>query len=262
MSLVTCTMFAFLLRLAILIPSSHHVQFEGALLFHVYFDTLGFRTWMFLICNSAAAKHHQLLKVFWGLRGWVFRCKTAWFSLWDSIRPSNFRLERAGPRNAAKLVQVLYYADILLDLKQLKVFADQRLYDYLRFNALGLLIPPVLTVWEACHWLQQPSPERDHFDHLVASKLMQKIIHRLGSGNPDTRDFAGDVVRSLQTETWHHVLASLGCVTRGFFVLSQVQCFGVVLCQAPSVRKHPLLQGAKNAEAGEVFPIFKMVENW
>jgi hypothetical protein len=81
-----------------------------------------------------------------------------------------------GPQNAAKLVQVLYYADIVLDLKQLKVFADQRLYDYLGFNALGLLIPPVVTVWEAFHWLQQPSPERDHFDHLVRSKLMQKII--------------------------------------------------------------------------------------
>jgi hypothetical protein len=37
------------------------------------------------------------------------------------------------------------------------------------------------------------------------------------------------VVRSLQTETWHHVLASLGCVTRVFFALSHVQCFGVVL---------------------------------
>jgi hypothetical protein len=69
----------------------------------------------------------------------------------------------------------------VLDLKQLKVFADQRLYDYLGFNALGLLIPPVVTVWEAFHWLQQPSPERDHFDHLVrssssSSKLMQQII--------------------------------------------------------------------------------------
>ena len=81
-----------------------------------------------------------------------------------------------GPQNAANSFRSLYYADILLDLKQLKVFADQRLYDYLRFNALGLLIPPVVTVWEACHWLQQPSPERDHFDHLVRSKLMQKII--------------------------------------------------------------------------------------
>ena len=97
--------------------------------------------------------------------------------------------------------------------------------------------------------LRSPRPlQADATDH-----------HRLGSSNPDTRDFAGDVVRSLQTETWHHVLASLGCVTRGFFVLSQVQCFGVVLCQAPSVRKHPLLQGAKNAEAGEVFPILKTV---
>ena len=66
--------------------------------------------------------------------------------------------------------------------------------------------------------LQQQQQQADATDH-----------HRLGSGNPDTRDFAGDVVRSLQTETWHHVLASLGCVTRVFFALSHVQCFGVVL---------------------------------
>ncbi|CAL1152301.1 unnamed protein product [Cladocopium goreaui] len=109
------------------------------------------------------------------------------------------------------LVLVLYYADILLDLKQLKVFADQRLYDYLRFNALGLLIPPVLTVWEACHWLQQPSPERDHFDHLVASKLMQKII----------------IVLAVATQT--HVIL-------------------LVMWSVRFKQKHPLLQGAKNAE--------------
>ncbi|CAL1152303.1 unnamed protein product [Cladocopium goreaui] len=109
---------------------------------------------------------------------------------------------------------VLYYADILLDLKQLKVFADQRLYDYLRFNALGLLIPPVLTVWEACHWLQQPSPERDHFDHLVASKLMQKII----------------IVLAVATQT--HVIL-------------------LVMWSVRFKQKHPLLQGAKNAEVAE-----------
>lgn len=128
-----------------------------------------------------------------------------------SIRPSNFRLERAGPRNAAKLVQVLYYADILLDLKQLKVFADQRLYDYLGFNALGLLIPPVVTVWEACHWLQQPSPERDHFDHLVRSKLMQKIIILLAVATQThvilLVMWSVRFKQKLGITSWHHLAA-------------------------------------------------------
>jgi hypothetical protein len=101
----------------------------------------------------------------------------------------------------------------VLDLKQLKVFADQRLYDYLRFNALGLLIPPVVTVWEACHWLQQPSPERDHFDHLVRSKLMQKIIIVLAVATQThvilLVMWSVRFKQKLGITSWHHLAAWL-----------------------------------------------------
>ena len=56
------------------------------------------------------------------------------------------------------------------------LFEEQQLFDYLAFNALGLLIPPVVTMWDALHWLERPSPERDYFARLFRSGLVQKMV--------------------------------------------------------------------------------------
>ena len=74
------------------------------------------------------------------------------------------------------VAEVLFYADIALDLKQLKLFYDQDLVDYVAFNALGLLIPPVVTMLEALEWSRTPSPELSFFQSRIQSEVLQKII--------------------------------------------------------------------------------------
>eukprot|EP00434_Breviolum_minutum_P004704 symbB.v1.2.004147.t1/scaffold235.1/size321457/6 len=74
------------------------------------------------------------------------------------------------------LVGVLFYADIFLDLKQLKLFYDQDLVDYMAFNAFGLLIPPIVTLLEAFEWSRTPSPELNFFQSRIQSEVLQKII--------------------------------------------------------------------------------------
>jgi len=74
------------------------------------------------------------------------------------------------------VAQVLFYADIFLDLKQLKLFYDQDLVDYMAFNAFGLLIPPIVTLLEAFEWSRTPSPELNFFQSRIQSEVLQKII--------------------------------------------------------------------------------------
>ena len=72
--------------------------------------------------------------------------------------------------------EVLFYADVASDLKQLKLFYDQGLVDYMAFNAFGLLIPPVVTMLEAFEWSRTPSPELSFFQSRIQSEVLQKII--------------------------------------------------------------------------------------
>ena len=71
---------------------------------------------------------------------------------------------------------MLFYADIASDLKQLKLFYDQDLTDYMAFNAFGLLIPPVVTLHEAFEWFKTSSPELSFFQSRIQSEVLQKII--------------------------------------------------------------------------------------
>ena len=71
---------------------------------------------------------------------------------------------------------MLFYADIASDLKQLKLFYDQQLVDYIAFNAFGLLIPAVVTLHEAFEWSKEPSPELSFFQSRIQSELLQKIF--------------------------------------------------------------------------------------
>ena len=71
---------------------------------------------------------------------------------------------------------MLFYADVATDLKQLKLFYDQGLVDYMAFNALGLLIPPVVTMLEAFEWSRTPSPELSFFQSRIQSEVLQKVV--------------------------------------------------------------------------------------
>ena len=74
------------------------------------------------------------------------------------------------------VAEVLFYADVASDLKQLKLFYDQGLVDYMAFNAFALLIPPVVTMLEAFEWSRTPSPELSFFQSRIQSEVLQKII--------------------------------------------------------------------------------------
>ena len=74
------------------------------------------------------------------------------------------------------VAEVLFYADIALDLKQLKLFYDEGLVDYMAFNAFGLLIPPIVTLHEAFEWCRKPSPELNFFQSRIQSEILQKIV--------------------------------------------------------------------------------------
>ena len=70
----------------------------------------------------------------------------------------------------------LYYLDVLLDVKQLLLFAHQGLKDYLALNLLGMMIPIVVTFWEGMAWIQTPSPEQDYFIRLLPQKPLQILL--------------------------------------------------------------------------------------
>ena len=74
------------------------------------------------------------------------------------------------------VAEALFYTDIALDLKQLKLFYDQGLVDYMVFNAFGLLIPPIVTLYEAFEWCRIPSPELSFFQSRIQSEAFQKIV--------------------------------------------------------------------------------------
>ena len=195
------------------------------------------------------------------------------------------------------VAEALFYTDIALDLKQLKLFYDQGLVDYMAFNAFGLLIPPIVTLHEAFEWCREPSPELNFFQSCIQSEALQKIVivaavasqshvlllvmlsirfrstpGRIWIGKfwmlggaaverdsknevADSFNLIVDVVSMCKRQTGHasyrHLLQGVW-VWFVFWVLRLICFFTWYLmccwhtCQA---RKHPLLRGAKDAEA-------------
>eukprot|EP00438_Fugacium_kawagutii_P004792 Skav205495 [mRNA] locus=scaffold2844:29109:38204:- [translate_table: standard] len=70
----------------------------------------------------------------------------------------------------------LFYADIAFDVKQLVLFYQQGLWDYLLINAIGMMAPPISTCCAAFAWLQHESREVQHFRRLVPSHAMQVVV--------------------------------------------------------------------------------------
>eukprot|EP00434_Breviolum_minutum_P039636 symbB.v1.2.035205.t1/scaffold4689.1/size36349/1 len=112
------------------------------------------------------------------------------------------------------VAEVLFYADVASDLKQLKLFYDQGLVDYMAFNAFGLLIPLAVTLHEAFEWSRTPSPELSFFQSRIQSEVLQKIV----------------IVAAVASQS--HVLL-------------------LVMLSIKFRSKHPLLRGAKDAEVAE-----------
>ena len=112
------------------------------------------------------------------------------------------------------LVLMSYYADIMSDLKQLKLFYQKNLLDYLFLNSVGLFISVAITLQHVFQWNQTASPERDYLAKLVPSECIQMVL--------------------------------LFCA-----VVSQTHVLLLVLLSIRFRQKHPLLRGAKGAEFAE-----------
>ncbi|CAE7366107.1 unnamed protein product, partial [Symbiodinium sp. CCMP2456] len=111
------------------------------------------------------------------------------------------------------LTAALYYLDIALDFKQLRLFWQKGLFGYLVLNVAGMALPPVFTALEAIHFLDRPSPEQDQLKKMLAPKMLVPAM----------------------------LLA----------ILSQTHVLLLAAASALSRRRHPLLAGAKHAEVAE-----------
>jgi len=111
------------------------------------------------------------------------------------------------------LTLALFYLDIALDLKQLWLFWQEKLFGYFTVNLAGMTLPPTFTMLEAVRFSARPSPECDQLKKLLTPKMVVPVM-----------------LLSILTQT-HMVL--------------------LVAASALSRRKHPLLAGAKGAEVAE-----------
>ena len=107
-----------------------------------------------------------------------------------------------------------WYLDLLLDVKQLVLFAKTGMMDYFFVNLAGMSLPIMLNLYEVVHFVRTESPERD-------------AIAATGC-----------------SETW----AIRGGVCA---VLFQIHTFGLCIWSATHRLKHPLLACSKQSEARE-----------
>ncbi|CAE7765797.1 unnamed protein product [Symbiodinium sp. CCMP2592] len=107
----------------------------------------------------------------------------------------------------------LFYVDIVLDVRQLVLFANSRLHGYLILNLAGMTLPPMFTTIEAMRFCAHGSPEKDRLERLLSPTLLLPAI-----------------LTAVITQTLMAVLVTLSALAR---------------------RKHPLLAGAKIAEVAE-----------
>ena len=105
-----------------------------------------------------------------------------------------------------------WYLDILLDVKQLVLFAKTGMMDYFYINLAGMSLPIMLSVYEVLHFLHTESPERDA---IMAIRSSEALV------------IAGGVCS----------------------VLFQIHTFGLCIWSAAHRFKHPLLACSKQAEA-------------
>ncbi|CAE7358498.1 unnamed protein product [Symbiodinium necroappetens] len=70
------------------------------------------------------------------------------------------------------LTLALFYVDIALDVKQLGLFWQNKLFGYFFLNVAGMALPPVFTTLEAVDFLDRRSPEEDQLKTLLTPKML------------------------------------------------------------------------------------------
>ena len=107
-----------------------------------------------------------------------------------------------------------WYADVLLDIKQLVLFARTAKTQYLLFNLAGMAAPVILSMHETVEWFNRPaSPALDSLRHTTGMSLNVLMGAMLGG------------------------------------IALQLQMLLLTLWSAKHRTRHPLLAGTKHAEA-------------
>ncbi|CAE7947189.1 unnamed protein product [Symbiodinium sp. KB8] len=70
------------------------------------------------------------------------------------------------------LTLALFYVDIALDVKQLGLFWQNKLFGYFFLNVAGMALPPVFTTLEAVDFLDWRSPEEDRLKKVLPPKMV------------------------------------------------------------------------------------------
>ncbi|CAK9001009.1 unnamed protein product, partial [Durusdinium trenchii] len=108
---------------------------------------------------------------------------------------------------------VAWYADVLLDIKQLVLFARTAKTQYLLFNLAGMAAPVILSMHETVEWFNRPaSPALDSLRHTTGMSLNVLMGAMLGG------------------------------------IALQLQMLLLTLWSAKHRTRHPLLAGTKHAE--------------
>ena len=72
--------------------------------------------------------------------------------------------------------EALFYLDIALDLKQLWLFWQEKLFGYFTVNLAGMTLPPTFTMLEAVRFSARPSPECDQLKKLLTPKMVVPVM--------------------------------------------------------------------------------------
>ncbi|CAK8995721.1 unnamed protein product [Durusdinium trenchii] len=111
---------------------------------------------------------------------------------------------------------VAWYADVLLDIKQLVLFARTAKMQYLLFNLAGMAAPVILSMHETVEWFNRPAtPALDSLRHTANMSLNVLMGAMLGG------------------------------------IALQLQMLLLTLWSAKHRTRHPLLAGTKHAEVAE-----------
>ncbi|OLP86997.1 hypothetical protein AK812_SmicGene31833 [Symbiodinium microadriaticum] len=109
--------------------------------------------------------------------------------------------------------QALFYVDIALDVKQLGLFWQNKLFGYFFLNVAGMALPPVFTTLEAVDFLDWRSPEEDRLKKVLPPKMVVPAM-----------------LLSICTQTHMLLLVAASALSRAILCLQEPSMQRQVLC--------------------------------
>jgi len=143
--------------------------------------------------------------------------------------------------------EALYYLDIALDFRQLRLFWQKGLFGYLVLNVAGMALPPVFTALEAIHFLDRPSPEQDQLKKMLAPKMLVPAMLLAILSQTHVLLLAAASALSRRTPGLKGTLVILAGILQASAAAAAkpVPASGDILClQEPSMQRQAPLQSA------------------